>query len=142
MTETIPRRPILSLKKANAPPAPPPAAAKPPPAFKPREIIERLAAAHPATFSMTKPKPLAIGIAELLMAAHPEMSKNSIRRALSYYTGLIAYLKAHQEGDRIGLDSKPTGKVTKDQATGASERLAKIKPKGTRLPMAPELSSR
>ena len=75
-------------------------------------------------------QPLAIGIHKSVMAAHPGLDKDAVRKALQRHTASTRYLKAVAAGGaRYGLDGQPSGEVTAEQkklaADGLRERFRK-----------------
>ncbi|MBK7767982.1 MAG: ProQ/FinO family protein [Sulfuritalea sp.] len=75
-------------------------------------------------------QPLAIGIHKSVMAAHPGLDKDAVRKALQRHTASTRYLKAVAAGGaRFGLDGQPSGEVTPEQkklaADGLRERFRK-----------------
>ena len=75
-------------------------------------------------------QPLAIGIHKLVMAAHPGLDKDAVRKALQRHTASTRYLKAVAAGGaRFGLAGQPAGEVTPQQqklaADGLRERFRK-----------------
>lgn len=73
----------------------------------------------------TEPTPLKIGIREELIAACPDLSKRSIRRALKKWCRSNPYLKAVAEGvTRIDIYGRPAGVVTSEQQAHAMTRLS------------------
>lgn len=84
-------------------------------------VLAKLAAAHPV---FRDAHPLAIGIHKSVMAAHPELDKDAVRKALQRHTGSTRYLKAVAAGGaRFGLDGQPAGDVTPEQQKLAAEGL-------------------
>ncbi|MCD8513469.1 MAG: ProQ/FinO family protein [Nitrincola sp.] len=74
-------------------------------------------------FSRDNPKPLKIGIQEDLVA-DDKVSRTKIKRALASYVRSPQYLKSFEENaDRIGLDGKPAGKVSAEEAEHAKSKL-------------------
>ena len=75
-------------------------------------------------------QPLAIGIHKSVMAAHPGLDKDAVRKALQRHTASTRYLKAVAAGGaRYGLDGAASGEVTPEQkklaADGLRERFRK-----------------
>lgn len=69
-------------------------------------------------------RPLVIGVHKAIMAAHPDIDKGALRRALQRYTSATRYLKAVAAGgSRFGLDGVPAGDVTPEQQKQASQDL-------------------
>jgi sRNA-binding protein len=94
------------------------------PAQKPPEAaLEAFKERFPAVF--TKPTPLKIGTREELIAACPDLSKGSIRRALKQWCRSKPYLEAVTEGvTRINIHGKPACVVTSAQQAHAKTRLS------------------
>jgi ProP effector len=131
-------RGILTLKGIVERPPPKP---KPP---KPKELIDQLIEAFPATFRRRGPRlPLAVGIRQQLQATMPEIPSNAICRSLSSYCSAPAYLRAIIAGaTRVGLDGKPAGTVTAEQARHAAERLARIEAQRQAKPIKPKTTQK
>ena len=75
-------------------------------------------------------QPLAIGIHKSVMAAHPGLDKDAVRKALQRHTASTRYLTAVAAGGaRYGLDGAASGEVTPEQkklaADGLRERFRK-----------------
>ncbi len=69
-------------------------------------------------------QPLAIGIHKAIMAAHPDIDKNALRKTLQRHTASIKYLKAVAAGGpRFGLDGVPQGDITPEQQQLANQDL-------------------
>jgi ProP effector len=131
-------RGILTLKGIVERPAPKP---KPP---KPKELLDQLIEAFPATFRRRGPRlPLAVGIREQLQATMPETPSNAISRWLSSYCSAPAYLRVIIAGaTRVGLDGKAAGTVTAEQARHAAERLARIETQRQAKPIKPKTTQK
>ncbi len=85
--------------------------------------VQLLMDAYPEVFSRDNPKPLKIGIQEDLVA-DDKVSRTKIKRALASYVRSPQYLKSFEENaDRIGLDGKPAGKVSAEEAEHAKSKL-------------------
>lgn len=94
----------------------------------PRDTVFAELAATYAVFRDAQP--LAIGIHKSVMAAHPGLDKDAVRKALQRHTASTRYLKAVAAGGaRFGLDGQPSGEVTPEQkklaADGLRERFRK-----------------
>ncbi len=90
-------------------------------------VFAELVAAYPV---FRDAQPLAIGIHKSVMAAHPDLHKDAVRKALQRHTASTRYLKAVAAGGaRFGLDGQPSGEVTPEQkklaADGLRERFRK-----------------
>ena len=84
-------------------------------------VLAQLIAAYP-TFRDTQP--LAIGIHKAIMAAHPDIDKNALRKTLQRHTASTKYLKAVTAGGtRFGLDGAPQGAITPEQQQQANQDL-------------------
>ena len=69
-------------------------------------------------------QPLAIGIHKSVMAAHPGLDKDAVRKALQLHTASTRYLKAVAAGGaRYGLDGAASGEVTPEQKKLAADSL-------------------
>ncbi|MBK8118077.1 MAG: ProQ/FinO family protein [Sulfuritalea sp.] len=69
-------------------------------------------------------QPLAIGIHKSVMAAHPGLDKDAVRKALQRHTASTRYLKAVAAGGaRYGLDGAASGEVTPEQKKLAADSL-------------------
>jgi sRNA-binding protein len=90
-------------------------------------IIEALAIKFPGVFvaDKTQPhKPLALGIRQQIRIACPELGRRKVANAMFFFVGRLRYREALVEGAaRIDLNGKPVGKVTKDEAEHAAERV-------------------
>ncbi|PPQ35402.1 ProQ/FINO family protein [Rhodoblastus acidophilus] len=70
-------------------------------------------------------KPLAIGITKQIMTELPEIGFHRLTAALSDYCSGPTYLRNVIEGaPRVGLDGRPCGVVSPDEASYAAQRLA------------------
>ena len=90
-------------------------------------VLAELAATYPV---FRDAQPLAIGIHKSVMAAHPGLDKDAVRKGLQRHTASTRYLKAVAAGGaRYGLDGAPSGEVTPEQkklaADGLRERFRK-----------------
>lgn len=84
-------------------------------------VLARLAADYAVFRDL---RPLAIGVHKAIMAAHPDIDKGALRRALQRYTGATRYLKAVAAGgSRFDLHGMPAGEVTAEQQKQAAEDL-------------------
>jgi ProP effector len=84
-------------------------------------VFAELAAAYPV---FRDAQPLAIGIHKSVMAAHPGLDKDAVRKALQRHTASTRYLKAVAAGGaRFGLDGQPSGEVTPEQQKLAGDGL-------------------
>ena len=96
-----------------------------------------LAATYPATFSPDAPPPLKIGIHVDLLARHPDLDSDTLRRALKRYCERRAYqvALARKGACRVNLDGQPAGEVLEDQRKFAKVKLnAWKRTKGTKSP--------
>ena len=82
----------------------------------------------PKAFNLKRPKPLAIGIRDEIFLSGIDMSKKSIRKALTFYCGCHQYLQCIKEDvSRINLSGKPSdSKVTKTEAERAYEQCSAL----------------
>lgn len=84
-------------------------------------VLAQLIAAYPV---IRDAKPLAIGIHKAIMAAHPDIDKNALRKTLQRLTASTKYLKAVAAGGvRFGLDGVPLGDITPEQQLQANQDL-------------------
>ena len=84
-------------------------------------VFAELAAGYPVFRDV---RPLAIGIHKSVMAAHPGLDKDAVRKALQRHTASTRYLKAVAAGGaRFGLDGQPSGEVTPEQQKLAGDGL-------------------
>jgi ProP effector len=104
------------------------------------EIIATLAELYPQTFFVFegRRRPLKRNIDhDLALATTDAITVDKIKAALRVYAGNGAYLRACREGAlRIGLDGKPAGIVTAEEAAYAREKLAARKPYPPKTPYA------
>ena len=86
--------------------------------------------------------PLAIGIADDLALALPEITAKHLRLALADYCNGPTYLRHCTEGAaRIGLDGQPRGMVSASDARYAAARCATIEHWNRATDAAPAMSS-
>lgn len=84
-------------------------------------VLARLVASHTV---IRDAKPLAIGVHKAIMAAHPDIEKGALRKALQRHTASIRYLKAIAAGgNRYRLDGMESGHVTVEQRQQANQDL-------------------
>lgn len=84
-------------------------------------VLARLVASYAV---IRDAKPLAIGVHKTIMAAHPDIEKDALRRALQRHTASTRYLKAIAAGgSRFGLDGAESGDVTVEQRQQANQDL-------------------
>lgn len=84
-------------------------------------VLARLMAAYPV---FRDAQPLAIGIDKAIMAVHPEIDKDALRRALNRHTASTKYLKSVASGGaRFGLDGQPAGDITPEQQAHANQTI-------------------
>ena len=96
-----------------------------------------LAATYPATFNPDAPPPIKIGIHVDLLARHPDLDPDTLRRALKRYCERRAYqvALAREGACRVDLDGQPAGEVLEDQRRFAKVKLnAWKRAKGTKSP--------
>ena len=96
-----------------------------------------LAATYPATFNPDTPTPLKIGVHLDLLARHPDLDPDTLRRALKRYCERRAYqvALAREGACRVDLDGQPAGEVLEDQRRFAKVKLnAWKRAKGTKSP--------
>src|SRR5262245_42695707 len=90
-------------------------------------IVEFLASQWPACFTADprERRPLKVGIhADLVTAAGGALSWREISGALRWYVHAGGYLYRMRAGaERIGLDGKPAGSVTAEEAEDARAKL-------------------
>lgn len=73
-------------------------------------------------------RPLKIGIANDLMAAHPALPKKLMHTILGGHTRRVAYIAALAAGGpRYALDGTPSGEVTEQERSDARARLKTIR---------------
>lgn len=102
-----------------------------------KDVMDWLVEMFPNAFFKTanKVKPLGLGVMDDLLDFYerlsvPPFSKKHLRLALTIYTGQKAYLKSQKEGAfRINLNGQAISVVDKEQASYASEKLAKKRQK-------------
>lgn len=83
--------------------------------------LAQLIAAYPV---LRDARPLAIGVHKAIMAAHPDIDKSALRKALQRHTASTRYLKAVAAGGaRFGLDGAPQGDITSEQQQQANQDL-------------------
>jgi sRNA-binding protein len=93
------------------------------------ELVGALCNNFPLAFSVNprRRQPLKVGIHRdilSLLAVEPKLLSHALRR----YTNSRGYLNACQAGaERTGLDGKPSGTVTTDEAEQAAVRLVQVK---------------
>ena len=89
-------------------------------------LFSALVFAHPMLFEAKNPLPLAVGVREEILAAHPGTDERKLHRLLSWWTGRPSYLRRMTEGAvRHGL-SETRSEVTAEQAEFARKTLDKI----------------
>jgi len=98
---------------------------------KPTDVIAILAEWFPRTFSVLEQRrqPLKIGIhIDILAATGGAIGLDDLRRALSFYTCNVGYLRnSVQPGAvRVGLDGQPDGAMTEGEMEYARFRLVKL----------------
>jgi ProP effector len=92
-----------------------------------REGIELLADLYPSCFNRVYRRPLKVGVCEQVMAQHPELSRNRIKRLLKKYTQSPPYWESLKAGAaRIDLNGKPAGTVTTEDEQHALIQLARM----------------
>jgi sRNA-binding protein len=93
-----------------------------------QNTITALADLYPACFAVfqERRKPLKVGVRDDVIAAlNGAITDKEVSLALRWYCGDSGYLKACTEGtERIGLDGKASGQVTREEADNARARLA------------------
>ena len=93
-----------------------------------RKTLEIMVKAHPATFfpkDSPDTRPLKLGIAEDIIAEHPELKPGAVRRFLAIYCNKQRYLTAIAAGrPRVGLDGVEVGPVTEANIGYANRVLA------------------
>ncbi|MEN8237046.1 MAG: ProQ/FinO family protein [Pseudomonadota bacterium] len=97
-----------------------------------RKVMELLCQRFPECFHASTLKPLKLGIQEDLLAEHFEgmPSKKAIRRALTFYTWRMRYLKTLiAQEHRYDLNGEKSGEVTPHQKEIALKKLEKMKEK-------------
>src|SRR5262249_54076093 len=101
-------------------------------------LIVRLAERFPNTFVLYQHRrqPIKIGIhSDLIAALDDAVSPAELSTALAIYTGATGYLLAMRTGaERLDLEGKPAGVVTRDEQQFTRERLAN---RSKRPPPAP-----
>lgn len=100
-----------------------------PTAMKPhnyKSLLARAVAEFPGCFSERQPKPLAVGIGEVLsLVWRPDVPAKHVSRFLGFYTGRRSYrLAVAAGGPRFYLDGSVDGEVTPADRERARERLA------------------
>ncbi|HCN96093.1 MAG TPA: proQ/FINO family protein [Leclercia sp.] len=100
-----------------------------------RKKLDLLITHWPAAFNLDAPRPLAIGIAEMIsadMCARGITGAGKIRAAVAMYTRRAIYLKALIAGGaRYNLVGEPVGEVTPEQQQMAREKLSAMNGKIT-----------
>ena len=87
------------------------------------EALRVLRLLWPATFRVSSPRPLKIGI-DKDIAATGQVPEALVKIGLRCYTRLDQYLESTRAGrSRIGLDGKPNGKVRLEEAVNADMML-------------------
>lgn len=98
-----------------------------------RKKLELLITHWPAVFSLDAPRPLVVGVAELIaadMCARGITGGGRVRAAIAMYTRRTSYLKALAAGGpRYTLCGEPAGEVTAEQQQRARETLMGMKKK-------------
>ncbi len=98
---------------------------------KNRRKMEPLQQHWPKLFDMDHPKPLAIGIYQVLDATGL-MKRSTLKETLALYTGRYRYFKALAAGgSRYDIEGREAGVVTPEQQQAAAERLVRKKRKST-----------
>lgn len=93
---------------------------------------------YPATFNPDAPLPLKIGVHVDLLARHPDLDPDTLRRALKRYCERRAYqvALAREGACRVDLDGCPSSEVLEDQRRFAKVKLnAWKRAKGTKSPV-------
>ena len=89
------------------------------------KVSAALFACHPKVFDLQNPKPLALGIHDEISTIYPTMPPIALRAAMAWITRRRPYLLSCYVGaPRYGLDGKPKGAVTADEAAYALRRFA------------------
>ncbi|QGU14031.1 proQ/FINO family protein [Leclercia sp. 119287] len=100
-----------------------------------RKKLELLVTHWPEVFSLTTPRPLAVGIDKQIAAdmdARSLTGAGKVRAAIAMYTRRIGYLKALIAGGaRYNLAGEPVGEVTPEQQQMARENLSAMNGKIT-----------
>lgn len=131
LSETPVETPLVfaepSVGAVHEPPLPEPAempaadSASDPAAQNPRALLKTLQAQFPAFRDCL---PLSIGIDKAIKAALPEVSKKTLRIALSLHTHGNRYLRGMAKAtQRFDLDGAPTGEVTDEHRQHATDIL-------------------
>lgn len=69
-------------------------------------------------------QPLAIGIHKDIIAEHPEIDTDALRRTLKRHTASTKYLKSVASGgSRFALDGTPAGDITSEQQVQANQAI-------------------
>ena len=90
------------------------------------EGINLLVELYPRCFCRTNRRPLKVGIYELVISQHPEMSKPQIKRLLKEYTQSPEYWSTLTAGTpRIDLVGNVAGEVTAADEEDAKRKIAK-----------------
>jgi ProP effector len=89
-------------------------------------LLEEL---FPRCFSISRPRPLKVGILEeLLQTAPDDVSRRQLRKALGSYVRRFAYLRSFESSKcRIGLDGKKAAELSDTEIEWARLRLTQIK---------------
>lgn len=84
-------------------------------------VLAQLIAAY-SVFRDTQP--LAIGIHKDIIAEHPEIDTDALRRTLKRHTASTKYLKSVAlGGSRFSLDGTPAGDITSEQQVQANQAI-------------------
>ena len=94
-----------------------------------RQLMLALTTLFPQCFASeaSKKKPLKIGIRDDISEKFPGISKREISRILHHYTQKSLYLrKIKANADRFDLDGNVCGKITKNEAAIAKNRVREL----------------
>ncbi len=97
-----------------------------------KQMIDRVRAAFvaqwPDIFNSDNPVPLALTIRSDILEAMPDLTEKEVKSMLVKWCHRPVYLQVHTaKAARYGLDGKPSGEVTEQQAIWATEYLENLK---------------
>jgi ProP effector len=95
-----------------------------------RETLGELIKTYPETFSMETPKPLMMGMLQVLFEAMPHLSRMRLRNALGLYCAKGRYLQAViAQNSRVDLTGQPVSEISAEDKIQAEKKLAILRNK-------------